>query len=127
VYYERLVQRPADEARRILHFLDVPWSDDVLNHQEKIGDKIHLNPQEFSTSQVKEKVNEKALTSWYGCYSDDLLKKIDELAPMLRKLGYDTSSDQPDYTEFARDDFYEYAYESDWGLSFRRSLSNETS
>ncbi|VDO61482.1 unnamed protein product [Haemonchus placei] len=44
VYYERLVQRPSDEARRILHFLDVPWSDDVLSHQDKIGDEIHLNP-----------------------------------------------------------------------------------
>ncbi|PIO64336.1 hypothetical protein TELCIR_14040 [Teladorsagia circumcincta] len=87
VYYERLVQRPSDETRRVLHFLDVPWSDDVLNHQDKIGDEIRLNPNEFSTSQVKEKVNEKALTSWFGCYTTDFLKKIDKLAPMLRKLG----------------------------------------
>ncbi|KAK6741235.1 hypothetical protein RB195_009225 [Necator americanus] len=64
VFYERLVQRPADEARRILNFLDVPWSDDVLRHQEKIGSEVKLNPNEFSTSQVKEKVNKKALTSW---------------------------------------------------------------
>uniref|UniRef100_A0A7I4YB25 Protein-tyrosine sulfotransferase n=1 Tax=Haemonchus contortus TaxID=6289 RepID=A0A7I4YB25_HAECO len=110
VYYERLVQRPSDEARRILHFLDVPWSDDVLSHQDKIGDEIHLNPKEFSTSQVKEKVNEKALTTWFGCYPEVLLKKIDRLAPMLRKLGYDTSTDRPDYSAFGRDDFYEYGY-----------------
>ncbi|ETN75984.1 hypothetical protein NECAME_11980 [Necator americanus] len=44
VFYERLVQRPADEARRILNFLDVPWSDDVLRHQEKIGSEVKLNP-----------------------------------------------------------------------------------
>uniref|UniRef100_A0A183GN38 Protein-tyrosine sulfotransferase n=1 Tax=Heligmosomoides polygyrus TaxID=6339 RepID=A0A183GN38_HELPZ len=93
-----------------LHFLDVPWSDDVLNHQEKIGDEIHLNPKEFSTSQVKEKVNEKALTTWFGCFSDDILEKVDKLAPMLRKLGYNTSSDRPSYEEFAADDFYEHDY-----------------
>ncbi|WKX99180.1 hypothetical protein Q1695_014228 [Nippostrongylus brasiliensis] len=107
VYYERLVQRPTEEAHRILDFLDVPWSDDVLKHEQKIGDEIRLNPSEFSTSQVKEKVNMEALSAWYDCYTDDVLAKIDTLAPMLRRLGYDTRSRRPSYEEFAADDFYE--------------------
>ncbi|KHJ80783.1 hypothetical protein OESDEN_19538 [Oesophagostomum dentatum] len=44
VYYERLVQRTEDEASRILRFLNVPWSDDVLRHEEKIGSEVKLNP-----------------------------------------------------------------------------------
>ncbi|VDM66444.1 unnamed protein product [Strongylus vulgaris] len=132
VYYERLVQRTEDEARRILNFLDVPWTDDVLRHEEKIGSEVKLNPEEFSTSQVKEKVNKKALTSWFGCYSDDVLKDIDKLAPLLRQLGkekehrkrymwqstvpftlgYNTSAREPDYEEFAGKaaDFYSNVY-----------------
>ncbi|KIH63985.1 hypothetical protein ANCDUO_05709 [Ancylostoma duodenale] len=110
VYYERLVQRTRDEARRILNFLDVPWSDDVLRHEEKIGTEVKLNPKEFSTSQVKEKVNKKALTSWFGCYSDDVLSRIDKLAPLLRHLGYDTSTAEPDYAQFAAEDFYARGY-----------------
>ncbi|RCN42752.1 hypothetical protein ANCCAN_11300 [Ancylostoma caninum] len=110
VYYERLVQRTRDEARRILNFLDVPWSEDVLRHEEKIGTEVKLNPKEFSTSQVKEKVNKKALTLWFGCYSHDVLTRIDKLAPLLRHLGYDTSTAEPDYAEFAAEDFYAKGY-----------------
>ncbi|VDM72336.1 unnamed protein product [Strongylus vulgaris] len=112
VYYERLVQRTEDEARRILNFLDVRWTDDVLRHEEKIGSEVKLNPKEFSTSQVKEKVNKKALTSWFGCYSDGVLKDIDKLAPLLRQLGYNTSAREPDYEEFAGKaaDFYTNIY-----------------
>ncbi|VDM81783.1 unnamed protein product, partial [Strongylus vulgaris] len=39
VFYERLVQRTKEEALRILKFLNIPWSDDVLRHYEKIGKK----------------------------------------------------------------------------------------
>ncbi|CAJ0598783.1 unnamed protein product [Cylicocyclus nassatus] len=112
VYYERLVQRTEEEARRILNFLDVPWSEDVLKHEEKIGSEVKLNPKEFSTSQVKEKVNKKALTSWFGCYSEDVLNNMDNLAPLLLRLGYNTSAHEPDYKEFAGDpeEFYSVVY-----------------
>ncbi|EPB69007.1 hypothetical protein ANCCEY_11901 [Ancylostoma ceylanicum] len=107
VYYERLVQQTAKEARRILKFLDVPWSEDVLRHQDKIGKEIKLNPIEYSTSQVKEKVYKKALTSWFGYFPDSILNDINKLAPILRQIGYDTSSPKPSYAKFAEDSFYE--------------------
>ncbi|RCN42750.1 hypothetical protein ANCCAN_11298 [Ancylostoma caninum] len=107
VYYERLVQQTAKEARRILKFLGVPWSEDVLRHQDKIGKEVKLNPIEYSTSQVKEKIYKKALTSWFGYFPDNILNDINTIAPMLRQLGYDTSARKPSYAKFAEDDFYE--------------------
>ena len=87
MYYERLVQLPETEMRRILAFLEESWSDNVIKHEEQIGGEIKLNPHEFSTSQVAEAVYEKALTSWFGSYPLDVVLHMDELAPMLKFLG----------------------------------------
>ena len=46
VYYERLVQRPEIEMRRVLAFVDVPFSEDVLHHHEQIGKEVDLNSYE---------------------------------------------------------------------------------
>ncbi|CAJ0599708.1 unnamed protein product [Cylicocyclus nassatus] len=122
VFYERLVQQTEDEARRILKFLDIPWSDDVLRHQEKIGKEVQLNPMEFSTSQVKERIYQKALTSWFDYFSDDVLENLNKTAPLLRRLGYDTSSNRPNYTSFASNTFYE-----NWTASQLMFILNQTS
>ncbi|KAK6741233.1 hypothetical protein RB195_009224 [Necator americanus] len=106
VFYERLIQRTESDARRILKFLDVPWSDDVIQLQ-KIDAKETLNRNETSTSQMKVNAHMKSLTSWFGFFSNNTLDKLDKLAPLLKKLGYDTSSHEPNYTIFTVDDFYE--------------------
>lgn len=37
VYYEQLVLHPELEMRKILEFLDIPWNDSVLHHEEFIN------------------------------------------------------------------------------------------
>lgn len=37
VYYEQLVLHPAHWMRQILKFLDVPWNESVLHHEEQIN------------------------------------------------------------------------------------------
>lgn len=37
VYYEQLVLHPEEWMRKILKFLDVPWNESVLHHEEFIN------------------------------------------------------------------------------------------
>ncbi len=42
-------------------------------------------------------INLEALTKWVGHLPADVKNELDTLAPMLKKLGYDTKSDVPSY------------------------------
>ena len=42
-------------------------------------------------------INLEALTKWIGHIPVDVLKELDTLAPMLKKLSYDTQSATPSY------------------------------
>lgn len=44
-------------------------------------------------------INLEGLNSWVGKISPKILAEIDTLAPMLKKLGYDTKSKNPKYGE----------------------------
>lgn len=37
VYYEQLVLHPETMLRKILSFLDIPWHDSVLHHEQHIN------------------------------------------------------------------------------------------
>lgn len=93
VYYERLVLEPRRQMERLLRFLEVPWNDAVLHHEEAIGKPggISLSKKELSTDQVDKPVNAGALTKWLEALPEDVARDIDTIAPMLRKVGYDTS------------------------------------
>ncbi|CAB3403622.1 unnamed protein product [Caenorhabditis bovis] len=108
VYYERLIQKPKEEVERICKFLDIPYSDQMLRHQELIGVEVEINDQEFSASQIKNSINSGPLTSWFDCISPDVLNQIGEIAPFLAFLGYNTSSTKPSYDRFTNDDFYNF-------------------
>ena len=99
VYYEQLVLRPENEMRKILNFLNIPFNDAVLNHEKYIGDEISLSKLEKSSDQVVKPINLEALTFWFGNIPKDILDEIDILAPMMKKLGYDTKSNTPSYGE----------------------------
>ena len=43
VFYEQLVLQPKKTIENILQFLDIPWNDNVLHHEELIGKKISLS------------------------------------------------------------------------------------
>lgn len=54
---------------------------------------------EHSSDQVIKPINLEALTKWFGHVPEDVKEQLDTLAPMLKKLGYDTKSDAPTYGE----------------------------
>jgi protein-tyrosine sulfotransferase len=99
VYYEQLVLHPEKELRNIFQFLKIQWNDAVLKHEEFIGNEISLSKLERSTDQVIKPINLEALSKWIGQIPEADLKNIDETAPMLSKLGYDTKSANPNYGE----------------------------
>ena len=52
---------------------------------------------ELSTDQVNKPVNTEALVKWVGHIPPDVRADMDTLAPMLKKLGYDSSAYPPNY------------------------------
>jgi protein-tyrosine sulfotransferase len=43
VYYEQLTLHPELWMKRILEFLELPWNDTVLHHEDYIGKEISLS------------------------------------------------------------------------------------
>ncbi|KAK6016590.1 hypothetical protein OSTOST_17924 [Ostertagia ostertagi] len=97
VYYEQLVLHPESEMRRILEFLELPWSPSVLRHEHYIGKKIKLSKMELSSDQVIKPLNTDALSKWVGAIPKDVVKEMEAIAPMLRQLGYDPNANPPNY------------------------------
>ncbi|XP_064620677.1 protein-tyrosine sulfotransferase 1-like [Lineus longissimus] len=99
VYYEQLTLHPQESLRKILTFLDVPWHDAVLRHQEFVGKPggISLSKTERSTDQVIKPVNIDALSRWVGKIPEDVVSDMRNIAPMLNKLGYDPDANPPKY------------------------------
>ncbi|TKR78247.1 hypothetical protein L596_019085 [Steinernema carpocapsae] len=102
VRYETLILQPEKELQQIMTFLNEPWSGNLLKHEEFIGSEVQLHPLEFSTSQVKNALNDKALNHWKGCFAPEILSRMDDLAPMLKQLGYNTSTETPFYADLKR-------------------------
>ena len=98
VYYEKLVLKPGDEMKKILKFLDIPWDPAVLSHEKYIGEKISISKLERSSDQVIKPVNLLALYEWQQNKDIlNILDKLDTIAPILRKLGYDSTSNSTNY------------------------------
>ncbi|KAI6176665.1 Protein-tyrosine sulfotransferase [Aphelenchoides bicaudatus] len=97
VYYEQLVLHPEKEMRRILEYLGLPWSGDVLKHEELIGKQISVSKTERSTDQIAKPVNLDALSKWVGKMPEDVVADMNEIAPMLKVLGYDPTANPPNY------------------------------
>ncbi|XP_047016558.1 protein-tyrosine sulfotransferase 2 isoform X1 [Ictalurus punctatus] len=99
IRYENLVLQPRTTMVRVLEFLKVPWHEGVLHHEEAIGQPggVSLSRIERSTDQVIKPVNLEALTRWVGHIPADVLKDMENIAPMLNKLGYDPTANPPQY------------------------------
>ncbi|CAF2709805.1 unnamed protein product [Rotaria sp. Silwood2] len=97
VRYEQLVLQSKKTIESILKFLGLPWVDDVLHHEKLVGKKISVSRTEFSSDQVIKPINVEGLTKWVGNLPSYIKQEINSLAPMLKKLGYDTESDIPWY------------------------------
>jgi len=90
VHYEELVLHPMAQTKRIMEFLNIPWSESMLNHEQHIAN-ISLSNVERSTDQVIKPLYLEALTSWYDKFPNDVASDMPKIAPMLQVLGYDPS------------------------------------
>ncbi|XP_064536920.1 protein-tyrosine sulfotransferase isoform X2 [Drosophila montana] len=101
VYYEQLVLHPEEWMRNILKFLDVPWNEAVLHHEQFINkpNGVPLSKVERSSDQVIKPVNLEALSKWVGHIPSDVVRDMADIAPMLSVLGYDPYANPPDYAK----------------------------
>jgi len=99
VIYEQLVLHPEQWMRKILSFLELPWDDSVMHHEQQINKKggISLSKVERSSDQVIKPVNLDALSKWVGSIPDDVVADMAEIAPMLAHFGYDPEGNPPNY------------------------------
>merc|ERR1712126_324420 len=99
VIYEQMVLHPEQWLRKILSFLELPWDDAVLHHEQQINKKggISLSKVERSSDQVIKPVNLDALSKWVGHIPDDVVAEMAEIAPMLKHFGYDPEGNPPNY------------------------------
>uniref|UniRef100_A0A914WSL7 Protein-tyrosine sulfotransferase n=1 Tax=Plectus sambesii TaxID=2011161 RepID=A0A914WSL7_9BILA len=97
--YEELVLYPEAKMRQLLTFLDIPWNSTVLRHETFIGEgkEIPLSDVEMSIEQVVKPINLDALNKWVGQFPADVVRDMAEIAPMLRRLGYDPRAEPPKY------------------------------
>ncbi|KAF7283594.1 hypothetical protein GWI33_023351 [Rhynchophorus ferrugineus] len=97
VPYEQLVLHPKEWMHKVLKFLDIPWNDSVLHHEDFINNGISLSKVERSSDQVIKPVNLEALTKWVGNIPEDVVRDMADIAPMLSVLGYDPYANPPNY------------------------------
>ncbi|XP_011297346.1 protein-tyrosine sulfotransferase [Fopius arisanus] len=99
VPYEQLVLHPREWLKKILNFLDLPWSESVLHHEEYINKPggVPLSKVERSSDQVIKPINLEALTKWVDNIPEDVVRDMAEIAPMLSVLGYDPYANPPEY------------------------------
>ncbi|XP_063238779.1 protein-tyrosine sulfotransferase-like [Bacillus rossius redtenbacheri] len=99
VPYEQLVLRPRGWMERILGFLDVPWDESVLHHEEHVNKPggVVVPRSEESMDQVIKPVSSDALTKWVGHIPRDVVRDMAQIAPMLSVLGYDPHDNFPRY------------------------------
>ena len=99
VIYEKMVLHPEQWMRKILNFLELPWDDAVLHHEQQINKKggISLSKVERSSDQVIKPVNLDALSKWVGHIPDDVVEDMADIAPMLAHFGYDPEGNPPNY------------------------------
>ena len=89
VKYEDLILKSNETIKDVVKFLNISWTDGFLHHEDYVGSKIKVKETEWSTGQIKKKINKEALTSWIGnlYYQDKDIKML----TMFREFGYITN------------------------------------
>ena len=87
VRYEELVADPAAIVGGTLDFLGLPWDDAVLDYRSELAGSRISTP---SSAQVSEPIYRRAIGRWRR-YAEPMSEAIESLAPMVRRLGYDSA------------------------------------
>ena len=108
VTYEQLVVDTRESMEKVLAFFELPWTEDVLHHETQIH---KLNEKTFSTfvgssGQVARPVNSESLSKWVGHIPEGVVAEMDEIAPMLKIMGYDPNENPPNYEDIGNYIFY---------------------
>ena len=85
VRYEDLVADLEDETRKLLTFLEVDWSDKVLNHTEHARKKGTVNSSSYH--QVTQPIYQHAKYRWKR-YTDEFAPLLVTLQPFIDYYGY---------------------------------------
>jgi protein-tyrosine sulfotransferase len=74
VYYEQLVLQPKVWLEKILHFLDVPWNESVLHHEEFVNRRggISLSKYLFSSLPLFKNIFVISNSNFFCFYSQTL-------------------------------------------------------
>ena len=86
VKYEDLVENAEITLKDLVRFLNLTWSNDLLNHEKFIGKKVLVSDLEWSTDNIKKKINKKSLRLWSGKMKFD--KAFVASLSMQKKFGY---------------------------------------
>lgn len=93
VSYEDLVDDLEGSMRPILEFLQLPWSDEVLSHEQQKLTLLDAPAGHLSAKQVSRSVNASSVGRWQ---KDLSLAEVEEFhiesAELLEELGFETSS-----------------------------------
>ena len=89
IHYEHLILNKTFVLKKLMSYLDLRWSDNMLNHEKYIGDRVKISDSEWSASQIQKGMYTDAVNAWVGKIPDDVLSNLVETAPLLEKLGYD--------------------------------------
>jgi hypothetical protein len=86
VRYEELVAHPRETLSMVLAFLDEPWDEAVMAHQDA---DCSLPKTESSSEAVAQPVHTDSLNRWQSELSTkDLDHVLTTAAPLLKELGY---------------------------------------
>lgn len=85
VRYEEMVEDLEGNARKVLDFLGLEWSDSVMDYDRHASEKVVRSP---TADAVTEKVHTRAKARWKN-YEKYLEPVFDELSGCLSKFGYE--------------------------------------
>ncbi len=88
VKYEDLVLNTREKMREVSSFLNLTWTDEFLNHQKYVGNKIAISNSEWSTNQIKEKIYTDSLRNWVGNIHFKSYENIAYRYPIFQEFGY---------------------------------------
>jgi len=105
VFYEDLVARPEPVLRRLCEFLDLPWSNQMLNHQERAPKRLEEHRARVSLDRsfvvthaqrlhqqrrTMERPGTGRIGSWRETMSDEEVRRFECVAGnLLVQLGYE--------------------------------------
>ncbi len=87
VRYEDMVADYEGEARRILEFLELSWTDDILSYRQKMQGRRISTP---SYHQVAEPIYQRSAYRWRN-YEKHFEKVLPILEPYIHHFGYDAN------------------------------------